>query len=179
MSKIGFTPITVAQTVKIELTEKSISISGSKGSLSFDLPYFITVSMENDKLILNRKGDGKRQKSTHGLLRSLINNAVKGVDTGWSKRLEVVGTGYNVKMQGADANFKLGLSHPVIFKAPKGIQLTVEGNNIVIVSGYNKQQVGEVASQIKALKKKDAYKGKGLRYEGERVKLKPGKKAKA
>jgi large subunit ribosomal protein L6 len=97
----------------------------------------------------------------------------------WSKRLEIVGTGYNVKIQGADLNFRLGFSHPVIFKAPKGIQLAVDGNNIVIVSGVDKQQVGEVAQRIKGLKKPDAYKGKGVRYEGEYIKLKPGKKAKA
>jgi large subunit ribosomal protein L6 len=179
MSKIGNAPVLIPSTVKVDMQGQNIVITGTKGTMSISLPHFITAVIDNDKLIITRKSDGKRQKASHGLYRSLLFNAVAGVQNYWSKRLEIVGTGYNVKIQGADLNFRLGFSHPVIFKAPKGIQLAVDGNNIVIVSGVDKQQVGEVAQRIKGLKKPDAYKGKGVRYEGEYIKLKPGKKAKA
>lgn len=178
MSKIGYSPISVASSVQITIDGQVVTVKGSKGELSFELPHFLSIKLEDGALSIDRNGDGKRQRASHGLYRSLISNAVKGVEDMWSKRLEIVGTGYNGKMQGRDLNLKLGLSHPVIFKSPEGVQLTMEGNNIIIITGIDKQQVGEVAHQIKLLKKPDAYKGKGIRYEGEYIRLKPGKKAK-
>ncbi len=179
MSKIGQNPIPVSNSVQVEIQDHTVRVKGAKGELSFELPHFLSIRNEENTLYIERKSDAKRQKASHGLYRSVIANAVKGVDQAWTKRLEIVGTGFNGKMQGRDLNLKLGLSHPVIFKAPEGIQLTMEGNNIIIVSGIDKQQVGEVAHQIKSLRKPDAYKGKGIRYEGEYVRVKPGKKAKA
>lgn len=178
MSKIGQQPVKIESGVQIDLQGQHIVVKGAKGQLEYDIPHFIQVKKDGGSVVFERKNDSKRQKANHGLYRSLISNAVYGVTNLWSKRLEVVGTGYNVKMQGRDINLKLGLSHPVIYKAPEGIQLTVEGSNIIIISGIDKQKVGEIAHQIKSLKKPDAYKGKGIRYEGEHIKVKPGKKAK-
>lgn len=178
MSKIGQKPIQVPQSVTVEVQDYTVNIKGAKGQVSYTFPRFITLKRENDMLHVGRKGDAKQHRASHGLYRSLIANAVKGVDTGWSRRLEVVGTGFNVKPQGQGITLKVGFSHPVVFNAVPGIQITTEGNNIIIVSGADKQLVGQVAYQIKLIRKPDVYKGKGIRFEGERIKLKPGKKAK-
>jgi len=178
MSKIGENPIPVSSSVQVEIAKQVVHVTGPKGKLSIELPHFLSVTQSEGLLIVARKTDAKRQKSSHGLFRSLIANAIQGVVEPWIKRLEIVGTGYNGKMEGQDINLKLGLSHPVVFKKPEGITLTFEGNNIIIIAGIDKQLVGEVAYQIKSLKKPDAYKGKGIRYEGEYIRLKPGKKAK-
>jgi large subunit ribosomal protein L6 len=179
MSKIGNSPVKIPSNVKVEIKGSEVVVTGPKGVLNINTPHYLTVLVDSDAVSISRNSDGKRQKSNHGLYRSIISNAVLGVDKGWSKKLEIVGTGYNVKMQGADLNFRLGYSHTVVYKSQKGIQLSVEGNNVVIVSGFDKHLVGEVAQQIKSLKKPDPYKGKGIRYLGEYIKLKPGKKAKA
>lgn len=179
MSKIGQKPIQVPASVQVEINENKVVVRGSKGEVSYELPRFISIERKEDNLLVNRKDDSKNQKAQHGLYRSLIANAVTGVDTGWNKKLEIVGTGFNAKMQGASIAFKIGYSHPVVFNAVPGITLTMEGNNTVIVSGADKQLVGQVAYQIKMIRKPDVYKGKGIRYQGERVRIKPGKKAKA
>jgi large subunit ribosomal protein L6 len=179
MSKIGQMPITVPQSVQVELKERLVSVRGSKGQLEFEIPPFLTIVRENEQLLITRENDSKRQKSSHGLYRSLIANAVKGVDEGWTRRLEVVGTGFNAKMQGAAVALKIGYSHIIVFQPVPGIQLATEGNNIILVSGADKQLVGQVAYQIKMVRKPDVYKGKGIRFEGEKVRIKPGKKAKA
>lgn len=178
MSKIGEKPIQVPSSVTVDVQDYTVNVKGAKGEVSYTFPRFITIKRENDILHIGRKGDAKQHRSSHGLYRSLIANAVKGVETGWDKRLEVVGTGFNVKMQGQGITMKIGFSHPVVFEAVPGITLSTEGNNIIIVSGADKQLVGQVAYQIKLVKKPDVYKGKGIRFEGERIKLKPGKKAK-
>jgi len=179
MSKIGQKPIQVPASVQVEVNGDHVMVRGSKGQVEYTLPKFIKLKRENDILLVERNNDTKKQKASHGLYRSLIANAVTGVDTGWTKRLEVVGTGFNVKMQGAGISLKVGFSHQVNFNTIPGIQLSTEGNNIIIVSGADKQLVGQVEYQIKLLRKPDIYKGKGIRYEGERVRIKPGKKAKA
>jgi len=178
MSKIGQKPVSIPTGVQVTINTLSVVVTGPKGTLTVAYPHFITVAQEGAELMVTRKTDAKRQKASHGLYRSIIANAVKGVTEGWSKRLEVVGTGYNGKIQGRDLNMKLGFSHPAIFKCPEGIQFAMEGNTIIIVSGIDKQKVGEVAQQIKILRKPDPYKGKGIRDEGQIIKLKPGKKAK-
>jgi len=178
MSKIGQQPITVSPSVNIEINDKTIVVKGQKGEISIAVPHFLDVTREADILTVTRKNDSKRQKASHGLYRSLIANAVFGVEKEWEKQIEVVGTGFNVKPQGSGIVLKLGLSHVIDFQPPKEVKITVEGNNIITVSGADKQQVGEVAQQIKSIKKPDPYKGKGLRYKGEVIKLKPGKKAK-
>lgn len=179
MSKIGFKPITIPQGVQVEIAGPVVTVKGMKGTLSYNLPDFLSVSKENDVMLVTRQNDSKRQKATHGLYRSLIANGVHGVTEGWSRKLEVVGTGFNAKMQGKGVVLKVGYSHPVTYEPQDGIQLAVDGNNVIIITGADKQLVGQVAHQIKLIRKPDIYKGKGIRFEGERVRIKPGKKTKA
>ncbi|MGB9707427.1 MAG: 50S ribosomal protein L6 [Microgenomates group bacterium] len=179
MSKIGQKPILLSDKVEVYIDGQEIKIKGPEGELSFTLPKSLLMKKDDRKLVLKRLNEDKKTKSLHGLYRQLISNAVIGVEKLWEKRLEIVGTGYNVKLQGEDLVFKLGYSHPIVFKKPAGIKFKVEGNNKVVVMGIDKQLVGEVAYQIKMLKKPDVYKGKGIKYEGEKLRIKPGKKAKA
>lgn len=179
MSKIGNIPIQIPVTVQLKIDKEVISIKGKEGELHFSLPRVLEFKQEGDRLFVKAKNEEKKTKSVHGLFRQLIYNAVKGVEIPWSKKLEVVGTGFNVKLQGEDVVFKIGFSHPVIFKKTANIKFQVEGNNKVVVLGVDKQLVGQVAYQIRILRKPDIYKGKGIRYAGEVIKLKPGKKVKA
>lgn len=178
MSKIGQKPVIIPASVQTELRDNSILVKGKLGEGLIKLPNNLTIEKTTDSILIKRKKDDKVSKSLHGLFRNLIDNLVKGVEQPWTKRLEVVGTGFNVKMQGEDLVFKVGFSHQVVFKKYEGVKFAVEGNNIVIVSGIDKQIVGQAAYQIKLIRKPDAYKGKGIRYEGERLRIKPGKKAK-
>ena len=178
MSKIGQKLISVPANVTVTIDKKQIFIKGPEGEMQFHVPPGIHPEKNENEVILKPQSQEKKIKSIHGLYRQLIYNAVTGVVKPWEKRLEVVGTGFNVKSQGEDLVFKLGFSHPVVFKKVDGIRLKVEGNTKVIVSGIDKQLVGQIAYQIKILKKPDAYKGKGIRYEGEILRIKPGKKAK-
>ncbi len=179
MSKIGNVPVQIPTTVQVKLERDSIEITGKEGKQKIDFPAALEIKQENDKIVIKPKNSLKTTKSVHGLYRQLIFNAVKGVETPWSKKLEVVGTGFNVKMQGEDVIFKIGFSHPVIFKKQENLKFQVEGNNKVVVSGIDKQLVGQIAYRIKMIRPPDAYKGKGIRYAGEVIKLKPGKKVKA
>lgn len=179
MSKIGQKIIEIPQGVTCTVEKKTITVKGPKGGYMVSLPEKLEVVLENNTMLIKRTHEDKKTKSLHGLYRQLVFNGVSGVNEHWKKRLEVVGTGFNVKLQGEDLVFKLGYSHPVIFKKVLGITYQVEGNTKVIISGVDKQLVGQVAHQIKSLKKPDVYKGKGIRYEGEKLRIKPGKKAKA
>ena len=185
MSKIGNIPIKVPVTVQIKVNKNAISIKGREGEMHFTVPKVLQLKQEGDKLLVKAVNEdlpagrqGKKTKSVHGLYRQLLFNAVTGVETPWQKKLEVIGTGFNVKLQGEDLVFKVGYSHPVVFKRNPNIKFQIEGNNKVVVSGFDKQIVGQVAYQIKMIKPPDVYKGKGIRYEGEKIKLKPGKKVK-
>lgn len=183
MSKIGNKPVEVPDNVSINIGktssgQKEVKIKGGDSEFIFQIPEHLDIVFEDKKLSVKRANENKKTKSLHGLYRNLMFNAVTGIVTPWTKKLEVVGTGYNVKMQGEDMVFKVGYSHPVVFKKQPGIKYTVEGNNKITVTGADKQLVGQVAYQIKLIKKPDPYKGKGLRYQGEQLKLKPGKKAK-
>lgn len=179
MSKIGYKEIPVSSNVQITIQDKNVIVKGPKGELSFELPESISIAQADAKVTFGRASEKNDVKALHGLFRSLIANAVHGVENGWEKKLQVVGTGYNVKLEGENLSFKLGLSHPVIFKKVPGLSYKVEGNNKVIVMGVDKQLVGQVAYEIKTLKMPDPYKGKGIRFENEVIRLKPGKKAKA
>lgn len=179
MSKIGYKAITVPGSVQINIDTNEATIKGSKGELKVQIPKNISIESAEGVINVKRGNERKDVKALHGLFRSLVSNAVTGVETMWEKRLHIMGTGFNVKMEGEDLVFKIGFSHPVKFKKVEGITYKVEGNNKVVVSGIDKQLVGQIAYQIKCIRKPDAYKGKGIRYEGEVVKLKPGKKAKA
>lgn len=178
MSKIGQKTITVPQTVTVFVDKRTITVKGPKGELQFKLPKVLEAVLDDNVFSVTRSNEMKKTKSLHGLYRQLIYNAVVGVENLWHKKLEVVGTGYNVKLQGEDLVFRLGLSHPVVFKKIPGIQYQVDGGNKVIISGVDKQLVGQTAYQIKMVKKPDVYKGKGIRYQGEKLRIKPGKKAK-
>lgn len=178
MSKIGQQPIQVPPSVEVGIQDCSVTVKGKEGTLTITIPQVLNIVKEGDVLVLTRSAEFKKAKAWHGLFRVLIANAVKGVVEPWVKRLEVVGTGYNVKLQGEDLVFKVGYSHNVVFKKVSGVSYQVEGNNKVVVSGVDRQFVGQIAYQIKIIKKPDVYKGKGIRYEGERLRIKPGKKAK-
>jgi len=178
MSKVGNNPIKVPATVIVDFKGQQVIIKGKEGQVELVLPKELSTKRDGDILTIQRKSDKKMVKALHGLFRSLIANGIIGVEKLWEKRLEVVGTGFNVKLEGEDLILKVGFSHMVIFKKVQGIKYAVEGNNKIVVMGTNKQLVGQVAYQIKSIKKPDVYKGKGIRYDGEILKLKPGKKAK-
>ncbi|KXK09064.1 MAG: 50S ribosomal protein L6 [Microgenomates bacterium OLB22] len=178
MSKIGQKQITIGDGVSVNMVDNTVSVVGQQGTLSFTLPRYISVTVSDGIVSVARSKEEKGVKALHGLYRSLIQNAVIGVKEYWKKNLEVVGTGYKARMQGQDLVFDVGYSHPVVFAKVDGVSYAVDNNRIVTVTGIDKQLVGEVAYKIRKIRKPDAYKGKGIRYEGEYIKLKPGKKAK-
>ncbi|MDN5813392.1 MAG: 50S ribosomal protein L6 [Micrococcaceae bacterium] len=178
MSRIGRLPITIPAGVDLKVNGSEISVKGTKGELNFTVVSPITVALEDNVLTVSRPDDERESRSLHGLTRTMISNLITGVTDGYSKKLEIHGTGYRVLAKGDNLEFALGFSHPVPVEAPEGITLAVEGNNKVIVSGINKQQVGEVAANIRKLRRPDPYKGKGIRYEGEVIRRKVGKAGK-
>lgn len=177
MSKIGETPVHIKQGVNVTITDSAVTVKGQEGEVSVPLPKRISVKEENGYLKVERKSDESKVKAMHGLVRALLNNAVIGVVRPWTKTLKIVGTGYRVKDAGESLIFEVGYSHSVEFKKPKGASVVVKGSNVVTVSGVDRQEVGEVAYKIRSIKRPDAYKGKGIQYEGEILRLKPGKKA--
>ena len=178
MSRIGRLPISVPAGVEVTVDGSVVRVKGSKGELAETISAPITVSLEDNVITVSRPDDERESRSLHGLSRTLIDNMIKGVSEGYSKKLEIVGTGYRVMAKGADLEFALGYSHPISVKAPEGITFTVEGNNKLTVSGINKQQVGQVAANIRGLRAPDPYKGKGVRYAGEQIRRKVGKAGK-
>ncbi|KUG60542.1 50S ribosomal protein L6 [Nesterenkonia jeotgali] len=178
MSRIGRLPITIPAGVEVKLEGRQVSVRGPKGELSRSLAEGITVENEDGTLTVSRPNDERESRSLHGLTRTLINNMIIGVTEGYSKKLEIVGTGYRVLAKGSDLEFALGYSHPVPVKAPQGITFAVDSATKLSVSGIDKQQVGEVAANIRKLRRPDPYKGKGVRYEGEQVRRKAGKAGK-
>lgn len=177
MSRIGKLPITIPSGVTITIDPDTITVAGSKGTLSqFTMPG-VEVKQEEGQVVVTRINDEPKNRAKHGLMRALLNNMVNGVSTGFSKKLELNGVGYRVAAQGTDLKFNLGFSHEVIYKLPQGITATVEQNNIT-VTGIDKQQVGQVAAEIRALKKPEPYKGKGIKYADERIIRKSGKSGK-
>ncbi len=176
MSKIGEVPITLPPEVQFEIAGRVCTIKGKEGELKITFPSSLTVEVIDKSVSVKKKHDDKQTRALHGLYRNLIANAITGVQKPWEKRLEVVGTGFNVQLQGEDLVLKLGYSHPVNFNHVPGIKLQIQDNNKIVVSGVDKQLVGQVAHLIKAIKKPDVYKGKGIKYEGEKLRIKPGKK---
>lgn len=177
MSRIGKLPIAVPSGVTITVDQDEITVAGAKGTLKqFTMPG-ITVKQDGDQLLVARVNDEPKIRAKHGLMRSLLSNMVIGVSQGFSKKLEINGVGYRVAMQGANLKLNLGFSHDVIYNIPTGITASIEQNTITI-SGIDKQQVGQVAAEIRALKKPEPYKGKGIKYVGERIIRKSGKSGK-
>jgi len=177
MSRVGKLPIKVPSGVTITVDDSKVTVTGTKGTLEQFMMPGITVSQEDDQVIVSRVDDQPMNRAKHGLMRALINNMVVGVTEGFSKKLEIHGVGFRVAMAGSALKMNLGFSHDVIYPIPEGIQIVVEQNTI-IVSGIKKQQVGQVAAEIRALKKPEPYKGKGIRYEGEHIIRKSGKSGK-
>jgi len=176
MSRIGRLPITVPAGVDVTIDGADVTVKGPKGTLSLTVPAPISVERGDDGTIaVTRPNDNREARSLHGLSRTLVANMVQGVTDGYTKKLEIVGTGYRVIAKGSDLEFALGFSHPVIIPAPDGISFAVESPTRFSVSGIDKQQVGEVAANLRKLRKPDPYKGKGVRYEGEVIRRKAGK----
>jgi large subunit ribosomal protein L6 len=178
MSRIGRLPIDVPAGVNITIDGSAVTVKGPKGELSLNVASPIEVKLEDGQVLVTRPDDERASRSLHGLTRTLISNQIVGVTTGYSKGLEVVGTGYRVAAKGESLEFALGFSHSITVDPPQGISFTVEGNNKVTVNGIDKQAVGEVAANIRKLRKPEPYKGKGVRYAGEVVRRKAGKSGK-
>ncbi|GMM95893.1 MULTISPECIES: 50S ribosomal protein L6 [Microbacterium] len=178
MSRIGRLPIDIPTGVTVSVDGRAVAVKGPKGELSITVARPIEVSVEDNQVVVTRPDDERESRSLHGLTRTLINNNIIGVTQGYTKGLEVVGTGYRVQQKGSNIEFALGFSHPVLVEPPAGITFTVEGNNKVTVSGIDKQAVGETAANIRKIRKPEPYKGKGVRYAGEVVRRKAGKAGK-
>ncbi|MEJ7799325.1 MAG: 50S ribosomal protein L6 [Ilumatobacter sp.] len=179
MSRIGNAPVAVPSGVDVTVADGTVTVKGPKGSLSRVIPGDITITQEDGELSFARPNDERRNKALHGLARSLVNNMVVGVTDGYSKQLEIVGVGYRAEAQGANAlRLNLGFSHPVTVQAPEGISFQVPVPTQVVVSGIDKEVVGQVAANIRSIRKPEPYKGKGVRYAGERVLRKAGKAGK-
>ena len=177
MSRIGKLPISIPSGVTITVDPDFVTVAGSKGTLKqFTMPG-VTVAVDGDTATVTRENDEAVNRAKHGLMHTLVANMVTGVSKGFTKQLEINGVGYRVAMQGTDLKFNLGFSHDVIYKLPQGITATIEQNKITI-SGIDKQQVGQVAAEIRALKKPEPYKGKGIKYSDERILRKSGKSGK-
>ena len=179
MSKIGRAPITIPAGVTVTLDGAVATVVGPKGTLSFTIPSGIKATLDGSLLTITRATEEKTHRALHGVTRASLANLVTGVTTGFTKTLELVGTGYRARMQGTTLVLSLGFSHEIEFPATNGITLAVENTNIIKVSGIDRQQVGEVAAKIREFRKPEPYKGKGVRYQGEIVRKKAGKAAKA
>ncbi|MFL6142389.1 MAG: 50S ribosomal protein L6 [Labedaea sp.] len=179
MSRIGRLPIPVPSGVDVTIDGQQVLVKGPKGTLSHTVAEPISVEREEDgTLAVKRPDDERRNRALHGLTRSLVNNLVVGVTDGYEKKLEIYGVGYRVLLKGSDLEFSLGFSHPVKISPPDGISFTVDGPTRFAVIGIDKQRVGEVAANIRKLRKPDPYKGKGVRYAGEKIRRKVGKTGK-
>jgi large subunit ribosomal protein L6 len=178
MSRIGRLPIEIPAGVTVSVVGSAVSVKGPKGELALNVASPIEVKVEDGQVLVTRPDDERASRSLHGLTRTLISNQIIGVTQGYTKGLEVVGTGYRVAQKGSSVEFALGFSHPVLIDPPAGITLTVEGNNKLTVSGIDKQAVGEAAANIRKIRKPEPYKGKGVRYAGEIVRRKAGKAGK-
>jgi large subunit ribosomal protein L6 len=178
MSRIGRLPIEVPAGVTVTINGQQVAVNGPKGSLDIEVAEPIKVTLEDGIVSVTRPDDERASRALHGLTRTLVANMVMGVTTGFEKTLELVGTGYRVTAKGTDLEFALGYSHPIVVKAPDGISFAVESPIKFKVSGIDKQKVGEVAANIRKLRKPEPYKGKGVRYEGEVIRRKAGKAGK-
>ncbi|MGE2735277.1 50S ribosomal protein L6 [Mycolicibacterium vaccae] len=179
MSRIGKQPVTVPNGVDVTINGQNLSVKGPKGTLTLDVAEPISVSRADDgAIVVARPNDERRNRSLHGLSRTLIANLVTGVTEGYTLKMEIFGVGYRVVAKGSDLEFALGYSHPVLIKAPEGVTFTVESPTKFSISGIDKQKVGQIAANIRRLRKSDPYKGKGIRYEGEQIRRKVGKTGK-
>jgi large subunit ribosomal protein L6 len=177
MSRVGKSPISLPSGVTISITNGDVVVSGPKGTLNFTLPEGIDLKVDQDQVVVSRLSDVKRHRALHGLVRALVNNMVHGVSSGYERKLEINGVGFRVAQAGSELKFNLGFSHDVIYKLPSGVTSAID-QNIITIGGIDKQQVGQVAAEIRALKKPEPYKGKGIKYLEERIIRKAGKSGK-
>ena len=175
MSRVGLNPITIEEGVQVTVDGNIVTISGDSKELKISFPDVLTVDVNDNVVQVNRKDDEKYSKSIHGTIRMLISNAIYGIKNGFEKKLELVGVGYRAKMEGTTLVMSLGLNHPVKFESPEGITIEVPEETKVILKGYDKQKLGEFAAKVRATRKPEPYKGKGIRYEGEYVRRKSSK----
>jgi large subunit ribosomal protein L6 len=179
MSRIGIKPITIPQEVTVSIETDKVMVKGPKGQLSIDVPKHIQVGVKDNQVVVKRANNVIQTKAYHGLVRSLIQNMVQGVTQGYSKKLQLVGTGYRAKVQADTLVLTLGFSHPVEHPIPEGIQITTEGDTNVIIQGIDKHAVGQTAANIRDYRPPEPYKGKGIRYADEVIRRKAGKAAKS
>lgn len=179
MSRIGKKPVEIPEKVAVEINAGTIKVKGPKGELNWEYPDKINVSVGGNAVSVQRSGDTKNERALHGLVRSIISNMVVGVSQGYQKVLDIVGVGYKAQVAGDKIMLTLGYSHPVQFHLPEGVKASVDPKQVQItLTGVDKQQIGQVAASLKTLRPPDAYKGKGIRHSGERLKLKVGKAGK-
>lgn len=178
MSRIGKHPVAVPAGIDVTIDGSTVTVKGPKGELTRTFPSIISIAREGDEIVVTRPDDSREAKSYHGLVRTLVHNMVEGCANGFSKKLQLVGVGYRAALKGKDLEMQLGYSHPVLVKAPENITFEVPSQTEIVVSGPSKEQVGQVAANIRAWRKPEPYKGKGIRYEGEHVRRKVGKAGK-
>ncbi len=178
MSRIGKRPISIPGKVTVAIDGQSVTVKGPKGELSRTLPAEVEISREGETVVVKQRDDSRTARQRHGLSRTLISNMVEGVSQGFQRRLEIIGVGYRAQVQGQNLTLNMGYSHPVQIEPPNGIQFAVEGTTNVLVSGIDKEIVGNTAARIRAVRPPEPYKGKGIRYAGEVVKRKAGKAGK-
>lgn len=178
MSRIGKRPISIPGKVTVAIDGQSVTVKGPKGELSRILPAEVEISQEGETVLVKQRDDSRAARQRHGLSRTLISNMVEGVSQGFQRRLEIIGVGYRAQVQGQNLTLNMGYSHPVQIEPPNGIQFAVEGTTNVLVSGIDKEIVGNTAARIRAVRPPEPYKGKGIRYAGEVVKRKAGKAGK-
>ena len=179
MSRIGRLPIDIPAGVEVKIEEgNKVTVKGPKGTLEKCLPTEMTIKQEDNQIVVTRPNDLKKMKSLHGLTRSLIANMITGVSEGYEKKLEINGVGYRAQKKGKEITFNLGFSHPVAMTDPEGIETVMEGQNIIIVKGIDKEKVGQYAAEIRELRKPEPYKGKGIKYADEVIRRKVGKTGK-
>lgn len=177
MSRIGKKPIEIPGNVKLDIKDKSVSVTGPKGTLSVSITGGISVNVNGNEVTFTRENDNKKNKALHGLYRALLMNMINGVTEGYSRKLELVGIGYKAEMKGKLLFIQLGYSHPILFKAPDEINIDVPVPTNIIISGIDKQLVGLVASKIRSFRAPEPYKGKGIKYDNEVIRRKAGKTA--
>lgn len=175
MSRIGRMPVAIPKGVTVELQDRTVRVKGPRGELSRALPAGIEVAVENGVVNVSRPNDEPRARALHGLTRALVANMVEGVDKGFRKTLEIQGVGYKAETRPYGVNLVVGYSHPVEFRAPDGVKISVENNTVVRIEGADKEKVGQVAAEIRLVRPPEPYKGKGIRYQGEQVRRKAGK----
>lgn len=179
MSRIGKKPIDIPQGIQVEIDNSLLRVKSNKGELSYSIPSNIEVRVQDNKISVIRKGDDKKDRALHGLSRTLIANMITGLSQGYQRVLEIAGIGYKAQLKGNNLVFSLGYSHPVEFALPQGITATVdEKQTTITLKGVDKQLIGQVAANIRSIRPPDAYKGKGVRYAGQKLKLKAGKTGK-